>query len=411
MNKKKENSNDGILYLQDFEAIMNKESLKRLPLLVNAMDENLSINIVEFINNPVMIEFKLHQHKLIEVIKSSNKFHYDNKTGMIKFKEKADRNILIVSNFVYEADTSEDKEAKEKYVYRLIEDNCKNYYKKIKKINYVPVSETFHFIFEHEDYSMEVEKCLNNLLETEKGQGENEFDKHFKSDAKIFLAAESLKRRITANFDPMFSSLYNQVQFLKTIIKNPTNFIPRRYTINDKAIYENQFKQHKDTEHQRSSCNLDDKSSQESNRNKFDLLNGKLSEIQVNLNLDAKEFIPKESRQSKRTSIYSNHRRSSFMHKKKKPSLQNEEDKVLSYKKRNGSFNIQNSYKLKDIAFVFLLLKTTKNYQFPEEFKSNFIQEAMTEKIRSNLDVEAVHGEVLTRNRSRTDNRKSRGKA
>ena len=64
------------------------------------MDENLFFNIQDFIKHPLMLEHKLSQGKLVEVLRQSPKFHYETKTGTIKFKEKADRNILIIRKLI-----------------------------------------------------------------------------------------------------------------------------------------------------------------------------------------------------------------------------------------------------------------------------------------------------------------------
>lgn len=137
---------------------MNKESLKNLPLLVQAMDENLAINITEFVNNPLLKHLKINQNKLIETIKQSNKFHYDNKTGIIKFKEKADRNILIVANYVREED---EKETKIDTIKNILKESGKNFVNRIKNID--KVGDALHIVFEHEDISMDAEKYLLKL--------------------------------------------------------------------------------------------------------------------------------------------------------------------------------------------------------------------------------------------------------
>lgn len=196
---------------------MNKESLKKLPSLVNAMDENLAININDFINNPVLKELKLHQQKLVEVIKQSHKFHYDNKTCTIKFKEKADRNVLIVTNYIL-SDDPQERINKEELLKKIVKDGGKNLVSRIKKIEIV--GKGIQVIFEHEDFSMEAEKILQNQ--------QSDYEE-FK-DCQILLAAESLKRRIVSNSDPKFNKIMAQVLFVHTIIINPSIYIPRRFT-------------------------------------------------------------------------------------------------------------------------------------------------------------------------------------
>jgi hypothetical protein len=203
---------------------MNKESLCNLPTLVNFMDENLSININDFINNEILSQLQLNQAQLIDIIKSSNKFHYDNKNSLIKFKEKADRNILIIANFV---NTDERKE-KEEFVRKLISDFNSNYIKEIKKIDLV--GDSFHVVFQNEDISMDVEKYLIALLQKEPSSEEN--SKYFNElqRANICLAAESLKRRVLTNL--ITNPQWKQVQFVNKIIGS---FVQRKYTVTEKA--------------------------------------------------------------------------------------------------------------------------------------------------------------------------------
>jgi len=200
---------------------MNKESLCGLPSIVNLMDENLAINIIDFIGNPVMSELQLNQAKLIETIKLSSKFHYDTKLSLIKFKEKADRNILIIRHFLTTAD---DRTAKEEFIKKIISNCNGNYINKIKKIDFV--ADSIHVVFQHEDFSMEVEKYLNNLIQGK--ETSDEFSQLYKAD--ICLAAESLKRRVLSNL--VQNSLWKQIQIIN---KSIGSFVQRRYTEADRS--------------------------------------------------------------------------------------------------------------------------------------------------------------------------------
>lgn len=188
---------------------MNRESLCNLPSLVNSMDENLSINISDFIKNPIFSELHLDQAQIIALIKSSNKFHYDTKTSLIKFKEKADRNILIIGNYVMQCE----KIAKEEFITKLIGDLNINYVSKIKKIDLV--GDSFHVVFQNEDISMDVEKYIFNMLEEKKNEESNKYFSDLKS-ANICLAAESLKRRVLSNL--VNNPLWKQTQLVSKII-------------------------------------------------------------------------------------------------------------------------------------------------------------------------------------------------
>ena len=129
---------------------MNKNTLCKLPSLVDILDENLSIHLTDFLNHSLFIDHKIHKEKLIEVLKKSKIFVWDYRTGLIKLKEKADRNILIVSNCTYDIEN----------IKHILLNINKLYINKIKNIEKFEIS--FHIIFDHEDTSMEIEKILNS---------------------------------------------------------------------------------------------------------------------------------------------------------------------------------------------------------------------------------------------------------
>ena len=219
---------------------MNKESLSHLPALVQDMDENLVINIEDFVNNPLLKNQRLHKHKLIDVIKTSNKFHYDTKTAVIKWKEKADRNILIIGNFLK---TEEENETflKEAYIRKVVKEISKNYANKIKKIDHIGMG--FHVVFEHEDISMEVEKYFLDITtnnSSELYEYNNEENKLYFEDLKnsnICLAAESLKRRIGAMTKPKYiNNIQLQLTYINGLVLNPTVLAPRRFTVMENSI-------------------------------------------------------------------------------------------------------------------------------------------------------------------------------
>jgi hypothetical protein len=138
---------------------MNKESLKKLPCLVSSMDENLAIHIVEFISSPLLQHLDLKRNRLVETIRQSNKYIYDNKTGLIKFKEKADRNILILNNYINDESLVESKQDEFK---QLLNGLGKHYGAKIKAFQ--RVGQALHVIFDHENTSMELEKVLSIMI-------------------------------------------------------------------------------------------------------------------------------------------------------------------------------------------------------------------------------------------------------
>jgi hypothetical protein len=138
---------------------MNKESLKKLPCLVSSMDENLAIHITEFISCPLLQHLELKRNRLVEIIRQSNKYLYDNKTGLIKLKEKADRNILILGGYIKDEN---DTEAKQEGFKTVLGTLGKNYASKIKAFQ--RVGDALHVIFDHENTSMELEKVLGDVI-------------------------------------------------------------------------------------------------------------------------------------------------------------------------------------------------------------------------------------------------------
>jgi DNA-binding transcriptional regulator YhcF (GntR family) len=134
---------------------MTKESLKKLPSLVNMMDENLAINIVDFISSPLLQHLDLKRNKLVETIRQSTKYVYDNKTSLIKLKEKADRNIIIINGYLKDGS---DVEKKQEEIKQICETLGKGYVAKIK--SFQKVEEALHVIMDHENSSMELEKLL-----------------------------------------------------------------------------------------------------------------------------------------------------------------------------------------------------------------------------------------------------------
>lgn len=189
-----------------------------------------------------MLEHKLSQSKLVEVLRQSPKFHYETKTGTIKFKEKADRNILIIRKLIKDPENLNEIQVKEQLLLSLISEcnQSKSYLNRIKKIE--KVQEGFHVVFDHEDVSQNVEKFFNERLKHEKRVlissiiKEDRFD--FIEDflnSEIILAAESLRRRVVNSYDVKLPSMWQQVQRVNEILLNPTKHLQRRYTQGSKV--------------------------------------------------------------------------------------------------------------------------------------------------------------------------------
>ena len=85
--------------------------------------------------------------------------HYDNKSQIIKFKEKADRNIVIFKNYI---ENEEDIMNKCEFIKNVIKEKSKNLLIKLKGVD--RVEKSLMFIFDNEDHSQELEKLINNSL-------------------------------------------------------------------------------------------------------------------------------------------------------------------------------------------------------------------------------------------------------
>lgn len=126
------------------------------------MDENLAININNFLSNIVFKGIKLDKQNVIDVVKQSKKLHYDNKSQLIRFKEKADRNIIIFRNVLV---SDEDVNPKCDYIKNAIGNRSKCLIGKLKGVD--KVEKNLMFIFDNEDHTQEIEKLMNLSLKNE----------------------------------------------------------------------------------------------------------------------------------------------------------------------------------------------------------------------------------------------------
>ena len=231
-----------IIDIYFYEALMNKESLKFLPTLLNEMDENLGITVDKFCSNPLLQSLKIETSQIIEIVKNSKDFHYDKKSKMLKFKKKADLNLIIFPNF--EISGVESIEDKIKYLKSTIFMSCKlleksenlsdleivienlikkgktydNFPSKLKRIVFVDTKNIFQISFESEYYATQAFSFFESLIE------ENYFS-NLKEKPAIVLAAETLKRRILRDISlEQQLSTQSQISFIRYILKNPTSF-------------------------------------------------------------------------------------------------------------------------------------------------------------------------------------------
>ena len=130
-----------------------------MPCLVDEMDENLAININFFLINKIFKELQLDKQNIIDIVKQSKKLHYDNKSQFIKFKEKADRNIIIFRKVI---ETDEDVNPKCEYIKNAIGHKSKCLIGKLKAVD--KVDRNLMFIFDHEDHTQDIEKLMNDSL-------------------------------------------------------------------------------------------------------------------------------------------------------------------------------------------------------------------------------------------------------
>lgn len=261
--------------LEIFEALMSKDCLRLLPRLIEDMDENLALNIDKFISNPLLEHFKFSSIQIVEFIKNSKNFHYDKKQKCMKFKKKADLNLLIFKDFKLKGNNNEilnkieflknliyfscklisnnlskdqiysqqneenvldDKNQiniKESIINFILEKGLKydNFSSKLQRIQYSQPIKAFQLIFENENSALHAGQFFEEL------QIQNYFSHFIENiDGKEFIytsifAAETLKRRILREMLPEESSLTinNQINFIKYIFQNPNNYSPKDF--------------------------------------------------------------------------------------------------------------------------------------------------------------------------------------
>lgn len=185
------------------------------------MDENLAINTTSFLNNPLISPFNIEMQNLVECIKASKKLHYDNKQKLIRFKEKADRNIVI---FKDQVSSNEDFENFKNQMTSKIKEKSQEilpYLKDVEKID-----KNAFFNFECEKFACDLEK----ILDDSKKNKENFF-----VDLNYFLAAETYGRRIS----PMLNKKITQEEQIEIIRKTLENFKPLKKTVEKKSENKN----------------------------------------------------------------------------------------------------------------------------------------------------------------------------
>ena len=245
------------------ESLMNKESLKYLPKLVEDMDENLGFNIEAFLANPIIKPFNFESSFIIDAIKNSKDFHYDKKAKTIRIKKKPDLNLILFPDFTFkqEKKNKEDKiknqidfiketillsiktlnyndksEKKEdEFTFNILSNLSKeevdfsHIHSNLKRIQFNENIKSFQIVFDSEYYAnlaYEFFSKLNNQEYFHHYLATMNETEESKINFKLINAAETLKKRILREFLPSKNALSetNQINFIKYILLNPDNF-------------------------------------------------------------------------------------------------------------------------------------------------------------------------------------------
>lgn len=185
------------------------------------MDENLAINTNNFINNTIISPFGLDMQNLIDTVKASKKLHYDNKQKLIRFKEKADRNIVIFKDIVKKEEDFENFSNLLKMKIKEKSQDLITCLKNVEKIN-----QNIFFNFENETYACDFEKILDDC----KKNKENPYE-----ELNYFLAAETYGRRITPNLNRNISQ-EEQIKIIKKVFDSQNFNDKRRNTFDNNKI-------------------------------------------------------------------------------------------------------------------------------------------------------------------------------
>jgi hypothetical protein len=196
------------------------------------MDENLAITTNNFISNPLISPFKIEMQNLIDCIKASKKLHYDNKQKLIRFREKADRNIVIFKDILQDSN-NENYENICKIIKQKITEKSQNLINNLKDVE--KIEKNIFFNFENEKYACDLEKIL---VESKKNK-ENFFE-----NLNYFLAAETYGRRITPYLNNRISQ-EEQINIINGILNkqkvNVSNKEKRRNTFDNNKINKRNF--------------------------------------------------------------------------------------------------------------------------------------------------------------------------
>ncbi len=134
---------------------MTRASLLENKGLLSVLDDNLSVSIYDYINNSDIKD----KNSLIESLKSSEKYYFDETSELIRLTYKAKRKIIVFR------DVPKEKQSEEE-MRKFFEMSPKNYNSLIIKIDYV--NELFFIYFNDEETTLEVFKWIEHMRENEK---------------------------------------------------------------------------------------------------------------------------------------------------------------------------------------------------------------------------------------------------
>lgn len=124
------------------------------------MDDNLSIHMVNYLDNQEISKHKFDKESLIEAIKHSDKFIYDPSLDLIKLKYRPKRKTIVFR------DIPKEHQKKEKIQEIFDLSQYKNYKNNIKNIeNWRGL---FFVYFDDEEICLEIYKWIEKLKENEK---------------------------------------------------------------------------------------------------------------------------------------------------------------------------------------------------------------------------------------------------
>lgn len=319
------------------------------------MDDFLTIHMDDYLANPQIAEkHNFDKLALIEAIKKSEKYSYDEINDQIKLKYKPKRRIIVFRDIPKE---NQKKEDMEKLMEFLKEKGLDKTYQKIDFAN-----EIFYVYFEKEEDALEAFKWV------EKFKDDNPMFKY-----SAFVKVENLKKE--------WLNLQNEedIKYISNMIMDPNHHKPRKVSlnVNEESTIAVPIKKPFNSKFDKYDPFL------AASTNIIKAFNNQTAELKMGNN----KF---EGHRNKSLSIYEGNYALKNNLKgiplNKNYDLFNQESKlkflIKLYKKI-----VKHKYTLKDITCAYINLNMMKKFSFPEEFsEKNFIKEIMHIEQKSNLD-------------------------